>query len=268
MSAFLQRTLFAASGCALLLVSGCATTCTTCCFPWLAPELPHGEVTQVMALWADGVVYQPDRLNHGKPSPGLSGRVYLFGPDPREPVVGDGALAVHLYDDAQPPTEQPAPREVWNIDEANLQRVLTKDGLGWGYNLWLPWSNYHPEIRKISLAVKFQPKVGPPAWSSSTLVAISDGSGKPRRPSQLQTLMTTAAGRRPGETKASTIRVPDTSSLSTLASPARTTEPPSALRSSTQAKPANSPVLGSPRPGQATPPVERPAAGSLPAAAP
>jgi hypothetical protein len=140
-------------------------------WPW--SDKPHrAEVTQVVALWADGAVVQPDPARGGIPTPGLAGRVYLFGPDMGEPLEGEGMLMVYLYDDAQPPADQPVPREIWTIDHDNLARIFKKDGLGWGYNLWLPWANYRPDIRKVTLVVQYKSPQGKGAWSGTTVLGM------------------------------------------------------------------------------------------------
>ncbi len=144
-------------------------------FPW--SEAPKGEVTQVVTIWADGIVAHPDPARGGLPTPGLAGRVYLFGHNKGEPVAAEGGLCVHLYDDAQPPSDQPAPREVWNIDQENLNLVLTKDLLGWGYNLWLPWSNYRADIRKVTLVVQYKANTGREVWSSTMVLGVNDDNG-------------------------------------------------------------------------------------------
>jgi hypothetical protein len=145
-------------------------------WPWSdAPR--RGEVGQVVALWADGVVVQPDPMRGGAPTPGLAARLYLFGDQLGQPLAADGSLTVYLYDDTQPATDPPVPREVWNIDAENLQRVLRKDALGWGYNLWIPWSNYRPDIRKISLVVQYKSAQGKDAWSGATVLALNNADG-------------------------------------------------------------------------------------------
>lgn len=194
------------------MCSGCLTTgagAPSMSMPKVAlPKwdmLPHGEVSQVMALWADGVVVQTDPTRNGSPTPGFSSRVYLFGPELGQPLVADGSLIVYLYDDLQPKTDPQLPREVWVIDRASLTKVLKQDALGWGYNLWLPWSNYHPEIRKVSLVVCYRPEKGMDAWSGQHLLAVRqpEGPSGPRamtptaikKPSSLQAKTEQTTGR-------------------------------------------------------------------------
>jgi hypothetical protein len=172
--------------------AGLVLLCTTGCVTTLGPHLPwswgdrppRGEVAQVVALWADGIDVQPDPMCGGRPTPGLAGRVFLFDAQ-MSGVEADGMVSVYLYDDAQPPTDQPLPREVWNIDPMSLQRVLKKDGLGWGYSLWLPWSNYRPEIRNVTLVVRYQSSQGKELWSGAMTAAMRDAAGI-KTPSQLQ----------------------------------------------------------------------------------
>jgi hypothetical protein len=164
---------------------GCVTTQGQALhWPW-AERPAKGEVTQVMALWADGVDVQPDPARGGVPTPGLAGRIFLFG-KAMEGLEAEGTMTIYLYDDAQPPSDKPVPREMWNLDPVSLQRVLKKDGLGWGYTLWLPWSSYRPEVRKVTLVAHYRTLQGRDVWSGAMSLTVSDGTG-PKLPSQLQT---------------------------------------------------------------------------------
>jgi hypothetical protein len=156
----------------LALCAGCVTT-----KPLPLPGLPAWEpapvpVTKVMALWADGVVVQPDPMRGYSPTPGFAGRIYLFGQDLHEPLVANGSLLVYLYDDLQPPANPLLPREVWQLDPASLGKLLKKDALGCGYNLWLPWSNCHPDIRKVTLMVCYRPENGTDVWSGHHVLPL------------------------------------------------------------------------------------------------
>jgi len=162
----------------LLAQAGCATF-DQCSVSWLGADSGnHGEVAQLAALWADGVDVRPDPTQGGAPTPGFAGRLYLFGADCKESFVADGTITVQLYDDAQAASKPAVPREVWNITEDCLAKVLTKDALGWGYDLWLPWSNYQKNINKVALVVVYKPKAGKEVWSGNSIIAIRDD-GKP-----------------------------------------------------------------------------------------
>jgi hypothetical protein len=211
-----------------LALSGCASTnfdiCASCCC-WRNDLPAHGEVTQVMALWAEGVVDQPSAdprnpVTLGRPVPGFSGRVYLYGPASKEPLAAEGVITVQLYDASNPtPADNQPPLEVWNLSEENLQRIGKKDGLGWGYNIWVPWSTMKPDIHRVYLVVKYQPKQGLPAFSGSTKLAVNDGAGL-RPPAMLETRIESKPSYRiiegTGEptVRSSTIAVPRGSSLS------------------------------------------------------
>jgi hypothetical protein len=157
--------------------------------PWVQDaQPPRGEILQVLALWGDGIVVHPDPMNGGVPTPGFAARVYLLGQNLGQPLAGDGTLSAYLYDGGEPLSDKAVPREIWNIDPVNLQRLLARDALGWGYNLWLPWRTYRPEVSQVRLVVKYQPPQGRPAWSSSTDYAVRHSVGAPTAPPQ-HTLM-------------------------------------------------------------------------------
>jgi hypothetical protein len=132
----------------------------------------HGPVAQLVTMWAEHVVYQPDPQS-GAPMPGFSGRVYMFGgPRRTTPLGADGMLRVCLFDCGDQRGEAAPPLEVWELHAAELERMLKKDGVGWGYNLWLPWSTINPDIRRIALRVQYVPTSGLPLWSGTSEIAI------------------------------------------------------------------------------------------------
>src|SRR4051794_5861844 len=91
----------------LLASAGCATVKVE----WQKPNWPwadgprKGEVAQVIAIWADGLVAErdPSQGSHaGAPVIGLGfgGCIYLFGPDAGETLAADGELVIYEYDNA------------------------------------------------------------------------------------------------------------------------------------------------------------------------
>jgi len=138
-----------------------------------------------MALWADGLVSQPDPMQNGLPMPGFAGRVYLFGPHLGQPLEARGPITVYLYDSLAPREGKPTPREMWNIDPDSLKKVLKKDGLGWGYNLWLPWSTYSADLKQVYLIVQYRNPEGRDAWSSAMPLALAGNGSGPKSPSRL-----------------------------------------------------------------------------------
>jgi hypothetical protein len=155
---------------------------------WLSGDgLPHGPVSQVAALWADGIVENPYPNEKGfrVPTRGFAGRVYLFNDNTNEAVVADGTLIIQMFDVTQADAPPKAPRETWTIAEDNLQHLLKKDGLGWGYNLWLPWQSWSGDIEKVAFVVAYRPKNGQEIWSGNTIVRVNTD-GKSSRPSQLK----------------------------------------------------------------------------------
>jgi hypothetical protein len=120
------------------------------------PPTPEGAPAQVLTTWEPQVVWAPDPVHNGTPSPTLVGRVYLFGPDLGFPMTGDGSLAVELYAGAQS-GEPAALVETWNIDAESLKKFLRRDAIGWGYTLNLPWGSYRPELTRVRLKVRYEP---------------------------------------------------------------------------------------------------------------
>jgi len=144
---------------------------------------PMGDICQVMATWNNQVVFTPDPTHNGDPTPGIAGRLYLFGPTFGYPVAGDGCLVVDLYLDP-PGTTTPiagaTPVEEWRIDKDTLHRLLRKDAIGWGYTLFLPWGTYKREINQVRLRVRYQPAQGTPLFAETPRLTLSDENTLPR----------------------------------------------------------------------------------------
>lgn len=129
---------------------------------------------QVVATWQNCVQFTPDPANQGKMSPGLAGRLYLFGPEIGEPLPGDGALSVALYDESK---GEPVMREVWNIDPVTLKRLAKRDAIGTGYTVFLPWANYSPEVTRVRLKVCYKASKGTPLYTENQ-VALAATNGQ------------------------------------------------------------------------------------------
>lgn len=139
---------------------------------------PKGDVCQVAATWSNQVMFTPDPTHNGNPTPGIVGRLYLFGPTVGLPLGGDGSLVVDLYDEGQGPiTPETLPLEEWHIDKDTLQRLQRRDFMGWGYTVFLPWGTYKPEISKIRLRVRYQPTNATPLYAESR-VTLDNGENR------------------------------------------------------------------------------------------
>jgi hypothetical protein len=168
----------AAAGLALacLLAGGCVTP------GWFLhkhDEPPVGEVSQAVVYWSNQVAFAPDAVNGGVPVAVLRGRLYLFGNRIDFPRAGDGMATVELYDltpgnarlfDAQ---GHQLPLEVWNIYPADLRANMSRDMIGWGYNLFLPWDTYRPDVCQVQLKVCYQPSSGLPVYANSSPMTLN-----------------------------------------------------------------------------------------------
>jgi hypothetical protein len=150
---------------------------------------PAGKVCQIVATWHKEVVFAPDVVHNGIPQPGITGRLYLFGPQIDFPLTGDGSLIVDLYTPveklADPAEKSAAPNpagqmrllEQFRLDKVALGQLLNKDTIGWGYSLFLPWGTYKPEITQIRLRVRYDPKQGTPLFTESGPLTLAKARG-------------------------------------------------------------------------------------------
>jgi hypothetical protein len=133
---------------------------------------PPGIPCQVVAYWEPKVRFASDPTHGGNLTPGLAGRVYLFGPEIGTPMTGDGALVVDLFDETDP--AHPAVLlEEWRLDPVTLKRLLRPDILGWGYTVFLPWGTYKPEINRVHLKVRYEPAKGTPLYAHSAPMTLA-----------------------------------------------------------------------------------------------
>jgi hypothetical protein len=140
----------------LTLAGGCASV-----DPKLALDAaPVGTPLNVIATWQPNVQELPDRMNGGRPTPAVCGHVYLLQRD-GTPIVGkEGRLLVSLFEEHPKLASNGTrlPLEMWDITPECLKLVQTKDMVGWGYALNLPWGTYRPDIGKVEMQVQYVPK--------------------------------------------------------------------------------------------------------------
>jgi hypothetical protein len=161
----------------LACAAGCESTGTFIC---TGEQPPTGPVYQVVATWNNQVMTAPDPVHGGTATPGLAGRVYLFGPQLDFPMEGDGTMVVDLYDPASPtkaPNGTPAPLEEWRFDKDTLKRLLRKDMIGWGYTVFLPWGTYRDDIKEVRLQIRYEPLKGTPLYAESSPLSLLPGEG-------------------------------------------------------------------------------------------
>lgn len=129
-----------------------------------------GAVHQVHATWDNRVHFTEDPLRNGQQQPGLAGRLYFFGPEIGHPLRGTGEVTVDLYDATH---KEKKMLERWTFDNDNLQRLLKKDTIGWGYTVFLPWGTYKPEVKRVQIQVRFAPEKGSPLFAPVSSVALN-----------------------------------------------------------------------------------------------
>ncbi len=165
---FLARALCLVS--CLWSLAGCVNTGS---FFIPAIDWPSASPCEVVVAWNPEVIFRPDPANRGAPSPGLGGRMYLFGEGSDCPLTGDGCVVVDLYDKTPLACSNTSvPLEEWRFDRATLKRLLRRDAVGWGYTLFLPWGTYKPDIKEVELRLRYDPVKGTPLYAESSPVVL------------------------------------------------------------------------------------------------
>ena len=138
-----------------------------------APGVP----CQVVATWQPHVYTTQDPAHRGADTPTLVGRVYLFGPEIKYPMTGDGGLVVDLYECAAAPGTAAAgavPLEEFRYDPVTLRKFLRRDAIGWGYTVPFMWSTYRPDITRVQMKVRYEPAKGAPLYAEGGPMSIDN----------------------------------------------------------------------------------------------
>jgi hypothetical protein len=156
-----------------LLLSGCVTLDAK------VKDAPCGTPVQAVATWQTYVLFGADPTREGASTPGLAGRLYLFGPQADFPLAAPGSVEVRLYPEPPNPAAPEAPLEVWRLDPETLKGTLQRDAIGWGYSLLLPWGTYRPDLTHVRLTVRFDPAKGGTPLSAQETHLTLHGQGPP-----------------------------------------------------------------------------------------
>jgi hypothetical protein len=155
---------------AVALTTGCVTLPT---IGSLKDRKPHGEICQAVATWQREVVFSPDPTRGGARTPGVAGRLYLFGQEIKEPLIAEGHVVVDLYDETGLAQGKPSVLlEQWRLDNATLKQLERRDAIGWGYNLYLPWGTYRPDIAQVRLRTRYEEPGSPPIYAEGPPIML------------------------------------------------------------------------------------------------
>jgi hypothetical protein len=130
-------------------------------------EARPGEPARLTVAWNNQVAYAADPTHGGDLHPGLIGRMYIFGPDPKQGEVQEalketgGSLRVELWLSPMPGVKgQSTLKEVWEIDPTSLAKMAKRDIVGDGFSIFLPWSTYQVDSKYITLITQYRSKEG------------------------------------------------------------------------------------------------------------
>ncbi|MCX7700907.1 MAG: hypothetical protein N2039_08520 [Gemmataceae bacterium] len=168
-AAFLALT---AQGCALKERRSSSTSVpAAAAAPTVKPPKAQGPPVEMLANWHKQIQVGMDPVSQS-PIAAITGRLYLFDATGGHPIGGDGNLSVELYENSADSNGKPKQLETWKFDSDALKQCAKIDNLGYGYSLALPWSTYRPEIQKIHMVVKFEPKEGTPLTTMSHVISL------------------------------------------------------------------------------------------------
>jgi hypothetical protein len=120
---------------------------------------PTGPIVQVHCFWNKQLMLVNQGESGARPLAGISGRVYFFGQEVKYPYAAQGncrMVAEITYKGLDGKT-QPVRYE---FQKREMDAVLSRDSLGWGYTVPLPMPWYRPGIKEVAIKVTFLPEAG------------------------------------------------------------------------------------------------------------
>ena len=150
---------------------------------------------RVIAVWVDTIKYTQGET----PTRGFGGKLMFYHDKEEKPVKVEGDLVIYAFDeDGRKPTD-PRPTRKYVFQAEQFKEHLKPDPkMGDTYHFFLPWDNVGGYQKKISMIVRFQPKLGAVVVSEQTKHMLP---GKPV-PEDLQRAWAEQAAEPEGEVRA------------------------------------------------------------------
>ncbi|MGQ9761251.1 MAG: hypothetical protein ACUVQH_05015 [Thermogutta sp.] len=220
-------------------IVGCAKFDLRRNIPW--QETSDKPVRSVVAFWTEAVIERTS----SPPYRGFGGRLLFYPADMSQPVKVQGTVVVYAFDEDLPPPENLKPVRKYVFTNEQLQDVYSESKLGPSYNLLIPWEEFSPQARRISLIVRYIPDNGPSVVSEQVKVFL---------PGLDNSMMATSPSRATGQnaslgfqtSQPGLTNLPQNPGVTTTGSPIR----PVSYQQETKDAPQSSPATNKPSPAQ------------------
>jgi hypothetical protein len=148
-----------------------------CCTQSSKRDLEPPPVQGVLVYWDKNLYGTQDPTRQGVTIPGLAGRLWVQGEDPRQMLEAKGLVFAELYD-MTPTRDGGSPKKVAEItyDTAALKKVHSHDMLGEGYTIFVPFEAYRPEVTEVMLKLFYQEENGQRHYGTPELVKLQTNS--------------------------------------------------------------------------------------------
>ncbi len=125
------------------------------------PQTP----SRVVAVWVDTIKYTQGET----PTRGFGGKLMFYNDEDEMPVKVEGDLVIYAFDeDGRKPTDpRPSRKYVFRADQFEKHHKFDPK-LGDSYHFFVPWDSVGGYQKKISMIVRFQPKLGAVVVSEQT----------------------------------------------------------------------------------------------------
>jgi len=156
-----------------------------------------GQGARLTASWNNKVIYAPDPVHGGNPVPGMMGKLWVFGPDEAVPLSLDGEIFVGAWDNSRTAEGgEPVLLEVWHMDPEAARKVRRKDFFGGeAYNLFLPFSQYTVDLKRINVVARFNGADGRSLVSTPEILTVDHSATLERARERLAGLSPDPGGR-------------------------------------------------------------------------
>ncbi len=168
----------------LLVTVGCSGT-NWMKKPNFSALLPPGPPAKVLAVWEPAVKHE---AGGEKAQRGFGGRVYFHDQDAKRPIKVDGNVVVYAFDEEGRQVGDNVPTRTYFFERDDVKKLYSKSKLGHSYNFWIPWDADGPDgqARKVSLIVRYVPKVGSSVVSSQAVAYLPGKRGQSEMTAQVE----------------------------------------------------------------------------------
>jgi hypothetical protein len=157
--------------------AGCTAFQTACSSKWMDDAFSSdtdASIDHVAARWDHHLRTAPDPRDFTAGTIGIIGRVYLESEQTNKMCEAHGTIVIGMLD--MTPTASGKPPVLianYKFDAETLRKLKVKDPFSdVAYTVFLPWTEYRPEIKQVKLLVKYITRQGEQHMADASVVTL------------------------------------------------------------------------------------------------